>query len=477
MRAAAFFSSWLGFTISLGGVLAPLQAASTQVTVEASKTLQSFDGLGCGAIFYEGHMTSLAARNKPEEQEKLYDAMFKEVRTDYLHLYIRHDHEPQNDNADPWTPAFKDGDFKYCEHTLAICKAALQRQPQMKFYATLYTPPAWMKTNDDVSGGGAQKGTLKKGLELELGEYIWAFLDHMKRNGVEMHYLSIANEPDWPHTQPSYFLDPDQHAALFAKVADYLTEMAKRHPEVPRPKLVGPNGLSAIDAAERYLPPLLRKAGQQLDIVGSHDYDRRGDRWKTLTKAAKGRPVWGTEWCVNGPDDSPGLIRSAAEFWLAMSEAFNGGANVWMAYDWVYPPRQGGEALIHLEWGESWEATRIYHGFRQFASKLEPGMTVVASSVSGAGASDFSKPGVKACAFRSKEGKRVVLNVANVQDQPVELVVNFRGAGDGPAQAWLTSSTDTLSPLPTQPGKGEPLKYTLPPRGMLTVETGGTINR
>ena len=147
-----------------------------------------------------------------------------------------------------------------------------------------------------------------------------------------------------------------QHAALFAKVAAYLAEMAKRHPEVPRPKLVGPNGLSAIDASEKYLPPLLRKAGDQLDIVGTHDYDRRGDRWKALTKAAKGRPVWGTEWCVNGPDDSPGLIRSATEFWLAMSEAFNGGANVWMAYDWVYPPRQGGEALIHLKWGESWEA-------------------------------------------------------------------------------------------------------------------------
>ena len=87
------------------GLAAPvgLQAAPTQVTVEDAKVLQSFDGLGCGAIFYEGHMTSLAARNKPEEQEKLYDAMFKDVRTDYLHLYIRHDHEPQNDNADPWT--------------------------------------------------------------------------------------------------------------------------------------------------------------------------------------------------------------------------------------------------------------------------------------------------------------------------------------------------------------------------------------
>jgi O-glycosyl hydrolase len=453
---------------------APLQAAPTQVTVDATKALQTFDGLGCGAIFYEAHMTSLAARNKPEEQEKLYDVMFKDVRTEYLHLYIRHDHEPQNDNDDPWTPAFNVEDFKYCEHPLAICKAARERRPQMKFYATLYTPPAWMKTNNDPSGGGKQKATLKKGLELELGEYIWAFLDHMKRHGVEMHYLSIANEPDWPHTQPSYFLDPDQHAALFAKVADYLNEMAKRHPEVPRPKLVGPNGLSVIDATENYLPPLLRKAGDHLDIVGTHDYDRRGDRWKALTKAAKGRPVWGTEWCVNGPDDSPGLIRSAAEFWLAMSEAFNGGANVWMAYDWVYPPRQGGEALIHLNWGESWETTRIYHGFRQFASRLEPGMRVVTSTVTGPGASDFSKPGVKACAFRSREGKRVVLNVANVQDQPADIVVTMRGTGPGPTQAWLTSATDTLAPQPIDPAKNARLSFTLPPRGMLTVESGGT---
>jgi O-glycosyl hydrolase len=33
----------------------------------------------------------------------------------------------------------------------------------MKFYATLYTPPAWMKTNNDPSGGGEKKATLKRG--------------------------------------------------------------------------------------------------------------------------------------------------------------------------------------------------------------------------------------------------------------------------------------------------------------------------
>ncbi len=468
-----FSSSAMPRLVAFGiALMGPLAAAPvTQIKVEAGKGLQSFDGLGCGAIFYEGHMTSLAARGKQEEQEKLYDAMFKDVRTDYLHLFIRHDHEPQNDNSDPLTAAFKPEDFKYCEHTLAICKAARQRQPHMKFYATLYTPPAWMKTNNDPSGGGEKKGTLKAGMELELAEFVWGFLDHMQRNGVTMDYLSIANEPDWPHTQPSYFLTPEENAVLFKSVSDYLTKKAKTDPQVPRPLMVGPNILSAVSAAEKYLPPLLRKAGDALDIVGTHDYDRRGERWAALTKAAKGRPVWGTEWCVNGPDTSPELIRSATEFWLAMSEAFNGGANVWMAYDWVYPPRQGGEALIHVDWGKSWTPTRIYHGFRQFASRLEPGMQVVASSVSGPGASGISKPGVKACAFRTKDGKRVVINVANVQDQPVEITLQVSGVTTGSAQAWLTDGTRSVESQPPQPAK-DGLKYSLPARGMLTVETG-----
>jgi len=454
----------LGFTTRV------LTASPTLVTVDTGRVLQRFDGLGCGAIFFEGHITSFAARQKPELQESLYDAMFKDVRTDYLHLCIRHDHEPQNDNHDPWAPAFREENFAYCEHLVAICEAARKRQPQMRFYATLYTPPAWMKTNNDVSGGGEARGTLKPGLELKLGEFIWAFLNHMHQRGIPISYLSIANEPDWPHTQPSYFLTPQQHADLFAKVAAYLTEMARRHPEVPRPKLVAPNVLSAIVAAEQYLPPLLGKVGAQLDIVGTHDYERRGDRWKTLTQAAKGRPVWSTEWCVNGPDDSPELIRSAAEYWLAMSEAFNGGANVWMAYDWVYPPRQGGEALIHVDWGNSWKLTKIYHGFRQFASRLVPGMSVVQSTVTGPAASGISQPGVKACAFRSQNGKRIVVNIANVQEQALDVQLSLRSFKAASVKAWRTSGGENIAALPDPPANSRSKTYVLPPRGMLTVE-------
>ena len=82
------------------------------ITVQTARTRQVFEGLGAGAIFYEGHITSLAARNKHERQEQLYDDMFKHVPTRYLQLMIRETHEPKNDDNDPYTPAFDEKNFE-----------------------------------------------------------------------------------------------------------------------------------------------------------------------------------------------------------------------------------------------------------------------------------------------------------------------------------------------------------------------------
>src|SRR5258708_3244443 len=194
--------------------------------------------------------------------------------------------EPQNDNGDPYTPAFDEKNFEYCKHAIEIAKAALKRRPDIQLYATLYTPPPWMKTNNGASGGGEAKATLKDGLELELAEYIWAFLAFMQRGGAPIQYLSICNEPDWPHTQPGYFLTPQRHEALLKAVAGYLDKMAQRYPNVPRPKLVGPNTLGAPSAATNYLPPLVKGAKNPLDVFGCHDYDPRGDRWGAMRKLA-----------------------------------------------------------------------------------------------------------------------------------------------------------------------------------------------
>lgn len=457
------YRALLPLAIAASADLAELHAAApARIVVDPAKKRQEFQGLGCGAIFYEGHITSLAARQKNEEQGKLYDDMFAKVPTRYLQLMVRHNHEPANDNADPWTQAFDAAHFKYCEHTLAIAKAAKERRPDIQFFATIYTPPPWMKTNGAEGGGGKMKATLKPGHELEFAEYAWAFLAHMARNGAPVQYLAIANEPDWEHDQPGCYFTPEAAAELMKVVGEYLEKMAARAPDVPRAKLVGPNTLSAPGAAKNYLPQILRKAGKYLEVLAAHDYDPRGDRWGDLQKIARGKPVWMTEWCSRAEDDSPGQIKAGTEYAKAMQDAFAGGANVWMAYDWVYPPRKGGEALIHVEWGNSYTLKKPYWVFRQWAEPLTPGMRVLDLGAMPAE--------VKASGFISADGRALVVHVVNASDAVTPLVLNPAGpyATVAAAARTRTSATEDAAALPVLARAAGGFNDTLPARSLTT---------
>lgn len=435
-------------------------APPVRISIHPGKLRQEFQGLGCGTMFYEAHITSLGVNNKNERQRELYDDMFAKVNTRYLHLMIRATHEPANDNADPWTPAFDPANFKYCEHPIAIAKAARERRPEIELFATMLTPPPWMKTNNEESGKG--KATLKPKLELEYAEYLWAFLAHMARNGCPVKYLAISNEPDWDHTQPGCFFAPDDHAKLFNVVGDYLDKMAVKYRDVPRALLVGPNTLSAPGAVKDYIPALQRKAGKHLAVLGAHDYDMRGDRWGDMQKLARGRPVWMTEWSSRDADESPGQINSGLNYAAAMSDGFNGGVNAWMAYDWVYPPRKGGEALIHLDWGKDYILKKPYWVFRQWSGSLEPGMRVVESA--------SSNDGIKVASFYSAK-RTLVVHLTNNTDAATPVQLTIAGTAVAPPTRQRTSATEDALTLPPLAASATGYADTLPARSLTTYQT------
>jgi hypothetical protein len=91
-----------------------------------------------------------------------------------------------------------------------------------------------------------------------------------------------------------------------------------------------------------------------------------------------------TEWCSRGEDTSPGTNQrrppnTASRCTTPSPAAQTSG----LAYDWVYPPRKGGEALIHVDWGNEYTLTKPYWLFRQWAEPLVPGMRVVECMASG----------------------------------------------------------------------------------------------
>ena len=461
------------------------EAAKLAATIEINpdRPQQTFDGMGCGSIFYSGHITSFGQRKKNDLQEQLYDDIFKEVPTEFLHIMIRPDFEPSNDNQDPFQSEFKKYDFKKNRDALKVCQEAKKRIPQIKIYATLYSPPPWMKTNGKETAGGKEKATLKPGLETELGEYIWAYLSHMNEAGCPVDYLSICNEPDWTHTQPGYYLRPVEHAKLFRALLDYFEAMAQKDPSTPMPQLVAPNGISVIRAAKDFLPQLDAKSQAAVSVIGSHDYDRRlTQRWQLLREIAGQRPVWCTEWCWNGKDDSPDLIQAAVASWSVMCDGFNHGVNAWMHYDWVYPPRPGGEALIHVEWGDSYHRTKMYYAFRQWSRPLRPGMRVLSSQTAApkrtrisppSGRKESSESSVKTVAMMDPETGQLVVHIVNINQQSVDVQLKIKTAR---YQNAVLKTTRTSGEVSEQNGEAVTLRDgqwqgRLGPREMLTLQT------
>ncbi len=141
-----------------------------------------------------------------------------------------------------------------------------------------------------------------------------------------------------------------------------------------------------------------------------------------------------------------------------------------MAYDWAYPPRQGGEALTHIEWGKSYHKTKIYHGFSQWCRHLQPGMRVVELDMSGPGATDIATPGVKASAFLARDRRYVVVHVVNLQDKPADIRLRIPGGPFDMARVRITrtSKDESQATHATRRLTGGEMADALKPREMVS---------
>ena len=83
--------------------------------------------------------------------DDIYDWCFRDVRTSFLHVLIRPDYEKENDSGDWRTLDLTKFDFRSLERPFRIIKKAMDRRPDLKIYASLYSPPPWMKTNGSTA--------------------------------------------------------------------------------------------------------------------------------------------------------------------------------------------------------------------------------------------------------------------------------------------------------------------------------------
>jgi glucosylceramidase len=96
------------------------------------------------------------------------------------------------------------------EDVLPVLKSALLVNPSLKVMASPWSAPAWMKTTDSLI-----KGTLRTDAFDVFARYLNQFADAMSQEGIELHAITLQNEPHFePDDYPGMRLMPAQRADL-----------------------------------------------------------------------------------------------------------------------------------------------------------------------------------------------------------------------------------------------------------------------
>ncbi|MEO6316113.1 MAG: glycoside hydrolase family 30 beta sandwich domain-containing protein [Chitinophagaceae bacterium] len=184
------------------------------IEVNAAETFQTIDGFGFA-------LTGGSAQHIIRMSDSARAALLKElfgtqVGISYLRLSIGasdlNDHVFSYDDlpagqTDTGMKKFDLGPDK--TDVIPVMKEILRINPAIKILASPWSPPAWMKTNNDARGG-----RLKPEYYTAYAKYFVKYIQAMKADGILIDAITVQNEPLHPGNNPSLLLTAPEEGAF-----------------------------------------------------------------------------------------------------------------------------------------------------------------------------------------------------------------------------------------------------------------------
>eukprot|EP00029_Vermamoeba_vermiformis_P000310 TRINITY_DN1034_c0_g1_i1.p1 TRINITY_DN1034_c0_g1~~TRINITY_DN1034_c0_g1_i1.p1 ORF type:complete len:471 (-),score=165.50 TRINITY_DN1034_c0_g1_i1:42-1454(-) len=174
-------------------------AASINITVDISKKYQEIIGFGGALTESSAYVFSQLSSDL---QQEIIDAYYGPNGNQYT---LSRTHINSCDfSLNSWSFDDSPNDMNLVNFTVdhqkkwmfPLIKAALQATSnRLKIFATPWSPPAWMKTNNQMDGSGSP--CLKKGMESVWAQFISDSITAYHNNGIPMWGLTIQNEPEF----------------------------------------------------------------------------------------------------------------------------------------------------------------------------------------------------------------------------------------------------------------------------------------
>lgn len=402
-------------------------APSAHKLTLTGKTCQSVEGFG-GCFNELSHIALMEL--SPADQEKVLDALFSEEgcafnwgrisvgANDYAASWYSYDETPGDYNMEHFSIA------RDQEHVLPYIREAQKRSPDMKFFASPWSPPTWMK-NPPVYNYGRMVRDEKT--QLAYCEYFRRFLDAYEKEGVKVSRLCLQNEPFADQKFPSCLWSSEEFRVF---IRDYIGPYFKEHKvdtEIWLGTLNGPIEMDfgmrgiMLDLYSSYLDNILfdDEARQYISGVG---YQWNGQR--VIHKTHETFPELGLMQTENECGDGSNNWTYAAYIFDLVRHYFQYGVTVYAYWNMILEP--GGSST----WGwrqntmitvdpETHTATfnPEYYVMKHYAHFIKAGAKVL----EGSGHWNMS-----AMAFLNPDGSLVV-TAQNTLDR--ERVFTFEGEG------------------------------------------------
>jgi glucuronoarabinoxylan endo-1,4-beta-xylanase len=385
--------------------------------IDANNRHQMIEGFGGSGAYYT---RNLATHQKKSE---LINLLFKNLGLDIFR--IRNNYDMESDSFDETVEIAKRG------QTL--------RGQNLKILISSWSPPAYLKSNDNVIGG-----TLKqkdgKFMYDEFAQWWIKSLTAYAKAGIKADYISIQNEVDyeapWQGCQfaPSDTSNPN--LAAYDQAFEAVWHKLHREMGSDMPKMIGPES-SGLGNSSDYLANL--DTLSHIYGYAHHLYDCSGcgsapDRfiprmisYHQLAEQYENKPVFQTEF-----EDEPGTWADAINTALIIHNSLTDEEVAsYLYWDLFWAT---GSGLISLDSDSTYTIHPTYYTFKQYAAFIDANWQRVAAST--------DNTGLRISAYISPDNKKVTAVIINTSPD-VDVALNLSVKNFSIAKGELFRSSET----------------------------------
>ncbi len=450
------------------GALTMTTSGNANVTVNDSSSGQTWQGFG-GAINEMGwnFLTMLSSSDQAKAMDLLFGsdaAHFGMARipigaSDYA--LQRYTDDETSSSADTSLASFSiSQDMKYL---IPYAKAALAINPSLRFWASPWTPPTWMKTRtgsvngtscgnptwmnmtdpNNVFDGGCMQDISAN--ETALANYFIQFIQQYAQAGINIDTLAPQNEPNYAQGYPSCLWDPKVYAKFVGQVlAPALSQMLPNVQIMLGTMSNGDNGASSkdlqvvqavmSDSTAKSVPKVMGLQWGMLDL-----YEGKSSGVGPSNFMTGSMPVWATEHrCGNYPfsnqkcgdvgncaayvEPAPNDFNYGLESWSYIRDAIKGGVSAYNAWNMVLDTVGKGNDLIR-QWSQdallvvntsskALVITPAYYVFRHVSQFTQIGAHVLTTTDTSNNSIAFKNPDGSEVAIMYNSGSASTFTVA-----------------------------------------------------------------